>query len=344
MSKPLTSRSKPVKRKRSRACDDRQTLQRIQKNLGGDEVPGAHIRVEDEEGDLVDEWVSTTEKHFIKNLTEGKTYKMIETQAPKGYVITEAWSFTVSSDKVDEHHDMVDKKVSVTKTDLTTGAELPGAKLMVCDENGNIVDAWTSAKTPHDISSLVEGQTYTLCEDLAPLGYNLASSITFKVKSGENQVIEMKDEPILTTLCVRKTDADTNALILNKDFEFTLYSDEACKNKVASKSGDTKTGTVTFENLTYGTYWLKETEAPDGYVKSATLHEIVIDDNLDGVGTTATYTVKNSKGSVAGVTETIRKTVRKVQKNVTGVVDTGDGVRLCVSLAVLMLACIMIFD
>ena len=40
---------------------------------------------------------------------------------------------------------------ALTKSDLTTGEELPGAHLKVTDEAGNTVDEWTSTKEAHAI-------------------------------------------------------------------------------------------------------------------------------------------------------------------------------------------------
>ena len=61
-------------------------------------------------------------------------------------------------------------KITVTKTDLTTGVELEGAKLTVLDQDGNIVDSWASVKgEEHLIERLTVGETYTLREELAPV-------------------------------------------------------------------------------------------------------------------------------------------------------------------------------
>ena len=48
--------------------------------------------------------------------------------------------------------------VELSKTDLTTGEELPGARLQLTDENGAVVEEWTSTKEPHIIKELVVGK------------------------------------------------------------------------------------------------------------------------------------------------------------------------------------------
>ena len=61
--------------------------------------------------------------------------------------------------------------MEITKSDLTTGKELPGAKLQVIDESGKIVDEWVSEKEPHVIKELAVGKTYTLVETKPADGY-----------------------------------------------------------------------------------------------------------------------------------------------------------------------------
>ena len=59
-----------------------------------------------------------------------------------------------------------------SKQDITSSAEIAGAKLEVTDKNGNVIDSWTSAAgEKHVIKYLVAGETYTLKETLAPYGY-----------------------------------------------------------------------------------------------------------------------------------------------------------------------------
>ncbi|MCD7744775.1 MAG: DUF5979 domain-containing protein, partial [Lachnospiraceae bacterium] len=63
-----------------------------------EELPGATIRVVDENGTVIDEWVSTTEDHEVTGLVPGKTYTLIETVAPTGYDITANTTFVLNTD------------------------------------------------------------------------------------------------------------------------------------------------------------------------------------------------------------------------------------------------------
>ena len=62
--------------------------------------------------------------------------------------------------------------------------------------------------------------------------------------------------------------------------EFTLYSDKECKNKIASATSDKK-GIFEFKGLKDGTYYLKETKAPDGYQANEKVLEVKVEAQKD---------------------------------------------------------------
>ena len=104
----------------------------------------------------------------------------------------------------------------------------------------------------------------------------------------------MTDELILTDIQVNKVDSQTLKPILSKDFEFTLYSDKECTKALDVVSGNTTDGTATFKDLKYGIYYIKETKAPLGYELSTEVKEIVINDNLEGVGSVHSFKYLNT--------------------------------------------------
>ena len=187
---------------------------------GEKEVEGAEITVTDKvTGKVVDKWTSTKESHFINGLEEGRTYILSETVSPEEYVKSTDIEFTVSKEKVNEKVNMKDKQVKISK--LTVGGqEVTGALMKILDEDGNIVDEWTSEGKVHYATGLVEGKNYTLHEDLAPTGLNLANDIEFEVSyEKENQQVEMID-PINE---VSKVDEKGNLL---KGAEMTVTSNK----------------------------------------------------------------------------------------------------------------------
>lgn len=84
----------------------------------------------------------------------------------------------------------------------------------------------------------------------------------------------------LPDIKVRKVDKKTNKNITNKEFEFTIYEDEDCTKELAVEKGNKKNGTATFKEVTFGTYYLKETKAPKGYKLSDEVVKVVIDDSF----------------------------------------------------------------
>ena len=234
---------------------------------------------------IVDKWTTTKEPHRVSGLIEGETYILHEEKAVGDFVKAQDIEFTITEDKETQTITMIDKTVEVSKTDFVTGEEIEGAELKVVDENGNTMDSWTSIKTPHKVKGLEEGKTYKLIETLAPYGYELTNEIEFTVTSEkEIQKIEMKDMPILQTVQLVKRDSNTNEIIKDK-FTFGLYEDQECTKLIKSVESDKKFGTVTFSDLRYGTYFIKEENSPNGYVLSDKVIKLEINDKgifIDG--------------------------------------------------------------
>ena len=186
---------------------------------GDKEVEGAQLTITDEDGNVVDQWTSTDKVHSIEGLVVGKTYTLSETVTAKDYVKATDIKFTVKNSSELETVTMKDKQVFVSKTTVG-GEEVTGAHMQIIDEDGNIIDEWYSEGKSHIANGLEEGKTYTLHEDLSPLGFNLANDFTFEVtKEKENQTIEMID----TINEVSKVDEKGNLL---KGAEMTVTSNK----------------------------------------------------------------------------------------------------------------------
>lgn len=268
---------------------------------GKNYVEGAKLEVRDEQDRVVDSWTTTKEDHYISGLEEGKTYTLIEETAPEGYVRAEEITFTVTNEKVDQEVNMFDAQVKVTKTDALTGDAVKGAEFTVFDKDGNIVDKWTTDGTAHAVSGLDAGKEYIIKETKTPEGYMTAPDRTLVVSGEQNMDVEIKEQPVLTDIEVQKVDAQTKKVIRSKDFEFTMYSDAECKNAIATVSADQNAGTATFKDLRYGTYYIKETKAPTGYLLSKEVKKVVIDDNLENVGKTYSFVYQDTPMPTTGV-------------------------------------------
>ena len=268
---------------------------------GTQEVPGATLTVKDEDGNTVDTWVSGDKEHYVSGLEEGKTYTLIEETAPEGYVRAEEITFTVTNEKVDQEVNMFDAQVKVSKTDALTGDAVKGAEFTVFDKDGNIVDKWTTDGTAYAVSGLDAGSEYILKETKTPEGYMTAPDRTLVVSGEQNMDVEIKEQPVLTDIEVQKVDAQTKKVIRSKDFEFTMYSDEECKNAITTVSADKNAGTATFKDLRYGTYYIKETKAPTGYLLSKEVKKVVVDDKLENVGKTYSFVYQDTPMPTTGV-------------------------------------------
>ena len=295
-------------------------------NIGGEEIEGAEIKVYDKETkEIIDEWTYGKEAHIIKGLEEGKSYILHEEVAPEGYVKATDVEFTVTYDKETQHEKLVDKIVKISKTDLTNGEELEGAELEVTDEEGNIIDSWTSTKEAHIISGLEEGKTYTLTEKTAPYGYEMTESITFKVTTDkETQVVEMKDMPILKNVKVQKIDEETKEVIAEK-FTFGIYEDQECTKIIKEVESNKDEGTALFEDLRYGTYFIKEIQAPKGYELSDKVVKIEINDKG--------MFIDNEQAEELDNTITFEFENKKIE-----VPQTGDNSHIRLALGILLLA------
>ena len=247
------------------------------------ELPGASLKVTDEDGNTVDEWVSKEEAHIIKGLIVGKKYKMTETKPADGYVTAESIEFTVENTKEVQKHQMLDDvtKVEISKKDITDSSEVPGAKLIILDKDGKKVESWTSTDKPHMVEKLPVGE-YTLREEQAPDGYLIAEDVKFTVKdTGKIQKVKMKDAHPYGKLVIKKTDSTSKAALPGAEFE--LRGKES--GKVVEKLVTDKTGTATSGKLPIATYKngkvektveyiLVETKAPNGYELSSKKEEI----------------------------------------------------------------------
>ena len=166
------------------------------------ELPGAQLSLFDKEGNLVETWISGNEPHIIRGLLVNEEYTLHEDLAPIGYATASDVTFTVNADGTPTKVTMKDEitKVDISKVDATNEKEIEGAKLTLTDkETGEVIEQWTSEKEPHRIEGLEVGKIYILHEDLAPVGYEVASDVEFTIAdTGEVQKVVMKDQPKAT--------------------------------------------------------------------------------------------------------------------------------------------------
>ena len=215
----ITAENKPI------------TIEISKQDVYGEELSGAEMQLENADGEVIDEWTSDGTNHVVTELPAGE-YTLKEIAAPDGYVITTDIAFSVDcygivtidgmeTEASDETGNplivMIDDttKVQISKQDITTGEELPGADLQIIDKNGDVIEEWTSTNEPHYIEGkLIAGEKYTLREITAPNGYAIANDVEFTVNAdGTVAEVVMYDEAIPVTKSTPNTgDSGRNPL------------------------------------------------------------------------------------------------------------------------------------
>ncbi|MCB2286462.1 Ig-like domain-containing protein [Clostridium algidicarnis] len=214
----------------------------------------------------------------FKDVEYGK-YNIKETKAPEGYVlssevltanITENGS-TIKANPESISNAKIRASVQVKKFDQDK-KPLKGAEFTLYNSEGKEVLASVTGKDGIAIfENLVYGE-YTIKETKVPEGY-LASEGTIKIfvdKDSELYSYEVVNNRIKGSIIITKVDMKGNAL---QGAEFTLYDREG--KEVATKISD-KDGIVTFNDVDYGSYTVKETKAPKGYILSEEKLEIKV--------------------------------------------------------------------
>ena len=160
----------------------------------------------------------------------------------------------------------------------------------------NTVDLW---------EKLLDKTTYTLEDKVSYLNTYADDEHTVTVlymeRGGHNSNCDMEfvmpnvtpREPVIsitpkTDLIFIKKDTDTNELL--KGVEFTLYSDKDCQESMNKVAVSDEKGTVTFNSLRAGTYYMKETKALEGYKPNKTIYKITVTENLVGTSANAVLT------------------------------------------------------
>ena len=260
----------------------------------------------------------------INGLLQNAVYEMTETRPADGFATAESIRFKLTegnangevktiatvigndgSESVQPENNVVMKddttKVSFSKTAITGSRELPGCDLKIIDENGNVIEKWTSTKKSHVIDGkLVAGKTYKFTETRPKDGYATAKSIKFTVSdTGEIQKVRMKDDTIKVE--VLKTDKKDKDKVL-KDAEFTFK----LNGKVVAKATTNSKGIAKiYGKLAAGkTYRVEESKAPEGYKKvpafdykvkdTGDIQTIKVSDERSGDATPATPNWRDS--------------------------------------------------
>lgn len=236
-------------------------------------LEGAELIVLNEKGKEVVRFTTVAEASEILNLPVG-SYTLIEAKAPAGYVTMGSIPFKVTDSKELQTVIMIDRKteIEISKQAVTGGEELPGARMEIRNESGEITASWISGQQPYRISGLPIG-TYTLTEVSAPDGYSIAETISFEICDTEEiQRVTMYDHP--TELVIYKKDIMNSEEIPGAELIVTDNTGKVIDRWISEKEPHRIAG------LTAGEYILTEITAPDGYATAESVR-FVISDRLE---------------------------------------------------------------
>ena len=275
--------------------DELTHIQVLKVDEEGDPFAGNELAIVDADGNIIEQWTSAEEAHDVYGLIGGATYTLKEISPADGYTVAKEITFTVPTTlhaPITITMSNAPSEMLFSKVDATGKTELPGATLQVIEKtSGIVVDEWVSGETPHRIRHLVEGNEYIMKEIAAPYGYEVAEAITFV--AGDGKTVTMQDEWIQTDIRIQKIDAKTKEPIIGKAFVFALYSDANCTQMLQRVQADTEDGSVTFEDLPYGVYYVKESMAPHGYRQSDQVQKVVLDERSVQEGKPVTIQYEN---------------------------------------------------
>ena len=181
----------------------------------GKELPDAKLEIRDADGNLVEGWTSGKVPHIVRGLELEKEYTLTEKRAPDGYAEAESIVFKLVQDGSEQSNMVYVKSnddwtklddatvvmqdapvLDIDKTDIA-GNLLPGATLTIRDADGEVIDTWTTDYKTHrvpvsdDHIKLSDEETeyiYTLTEDAAPAGFEIAESVQFKLESVDDVI------------------------------------------------------------------------------------------------------------------------------------------------------------
>lgn len=235
-------------------------------------------------------------------------YYVKEVESPAGYLLDETvydvdFSYTeemAATPTVTKELEMKDTPiiVEVSKTDITTGKELPGATLEVIDSDGEVYASWKTDGKPYRLEAVPAGK-YTLRETAAPYGYLIANEVEFTVEqTGEIQKVAMTDERVKGKIALHKTCSKTGKPLKGVTFELRDKKGKKLETLVTDKTGYAETGLLDIctynKDGSFGEdipYYIVETKAADGYILDDTPHEVLLQYD-DSATETVVYTLK----------------------------------------------------
>ena len=225
-------------------------------------------------------------------------YYVIETKASKGFTldteektieVKEGLTTTFESIETPQSGIGQLKKTS-SNSELTSNSDLyslAGATYGIylsdeCNDSDKVGEFITDESGNSDTVQLPVG-TYFVKEIKAPKGFAVDSKVhTMTIEQNKTATLSVVDQPGTAKVRLNKKSANTDITNYNKIYDFSgavyaVYSDEACTQKVTTLTTDENGNTETKE-ISMGTYYIKETKAPDSFTLDTEVHKVELND------------------------------------------------------------------
>jgi uncharacterized repeat protein (TIGR01451 family)/LPXTG-motif cell wall-anchored protein len=227
---------------------------------------------------------------LFENVVYGEYY-ILETKTPEGYIASDKKvDVNVKENNKEYFYEIENTRIKgcleISKIDDEDNA-LYGAEFTVYDsDDKEVTKGTTDENGVVTFENLVYGNYYYV-ETKAPDGYLIDSSRHDFIINENGVVLKetVENKKIVGNINVVKVDKEG---ILLSNTEFTLYDLEG---NVIETGVTNENGLVTFTNIPYGEYYMKETKTPEGYVGTEEKIEVSIKEN----GSEYFYQVENTR-------------------------------------------------
>ena len=267
--------------------------------VDGQDMEGAWFQLCDEAGNIVFEWMSTSEPYVIEGLMTGRNYYFRDIAPAEGYVGSSEISFSIDEYGnvscngsvmydaegnvvmiVEENRDYggnigYNNSPGISVIDVETEDELSGAQIQILDSEGMVILEFISDASPYSLEGLNVGQEYIVRELTAPTGYIAGSDVTFTIDeygyvstSGMTTMDENGNTILLmgnvkTRVSISCVDAETGEDIEGSELKLFSHYVYPLEQWISTSQPYVIEGLATGED-----YYIREVIAPDGYTLS----------------------------------------------------------------------------
>ena len=244
------------------------TLQITKIDSNNTPLDGVEFDILDESKNVVDHIITNKDgKASSKELPLG-TYYYKETKAPDNVVMDESEHQFVLT----ENNQVIQKtvinelkhgKLKIIKVD-ENNKPLAGVTFEIYDSNKQKIDEMTTNEEGIAESKELEKGTYYYKEVKAPEGIAIDTSFhEFTiVEDGQNVIENVVNYYVKGQLLIYKLIEGTKTPLAGAKFEITNEQGEVVDTIVSDENGEALS-----KKIPYGTYYFKEVEAPNGYIK-----------------------------------------------------------------------------